>query len=261
MKKITLSIPYVYVYLFVFILFFASTTAVGHENTIKACFTEWFPYSYLKDGQPTGLSIEIYDEVIKKSGMEITYEMKPWIRCMSEFSVGEYDALVDGDDSVPKSLNASQSPIPWVVTFWVHEDSSVQNFLGYSQFDNQIIGYVDGYTYPENFINYAGFKKKYSVSNDLIGLNMLQGGRYQAFIGDIVNNVWLVKENNIAVRALDPAIQLKYLTLSFSDRLPEKHREFEATLNQMYEDGSINVFYKKYLGVTYTDFINKYGGN
>jgi len=253
-KKTTLSIPYI-----LLVLYFSSTTATGNENTIKACFTEWFPYSYVKDGQPTGLSIEIYNEVMKKSGMEITYEMKPWKRCMSEFSDGEYDAIVDGDDDIPNSLNAKQAPIPWVITFWVHEDSPVKKFLGYYQFDNQIIGYVGGYTYPEQFMNYVGFKDKYSVGKDLMGLNMLQGGRYQAFIGDIVNNGWLVKEHNMEVRALAPAIQTKYLTLSFSDRLPKKYRTFEATLNQMYEDGSINIFYKKYLGLTYTDFINKYG--
>jgi len=257
MNKTNLSIYYVYL----FVLFFTTNNAIGHENTVKACFTEWLPYSYMKDGQPTGLSIEIYEEVIKKSGMEITFDIKPWKRCVAEFSIGKYDAVVDGDDFIPNSLNAKQPPIPWVITFWVHEDSPVQKFSGYSQFDNQVVGYVGGYTYPEKFSNYAGFKNKYSVRKDLVGLNMLQGGRYKAFIGDVVNNTWLVKENNMKVRALGPAIQLKYLTLSFSDRLPEKHKRFEATLNQMYEDGSIDVFYKKYLGVTYADFINKYGGD
>jgi len=256
-KKITSSIFYVYL----FVLIFTTANASEHKNTIKACFTEWLPYSYLKDGQPTGLSIAIYKEVIKKSGMEIIFEIKPWKRCMSKFSAGKYDAVVDGDDSIPNSLNAKQPPIPWLITFWVHKDSPVQKFSGYSQFDNQVIGYVGGYTYPKDFMNYAGFKNKYSVRKDLVGLSMLQGQRYEAFIGDIVNNIRLVKENNMKVRALGPAIQLKYLTLSFSNRLPEKHRRFEATLNQMYKDGSIDIFYKKYLGVTYTDFINKYEKN
>jgi len=63
------------------------------------------------------------------------------------------------------------------------------------------------------------------------------------------------------LRAVGPAVQVKYLTLSFSNKLPEKHEKFEAALNQMYEDGSINIIYQKYLGVTYTDFIDKYGRN
>ncbi|SFC20172.1 hypothetical protein SAMN02745724_01104 [Pseudoalteromonas denitrificans DSM 6059] len=46
-----------------------STNAFGYELPIKACFTEWYPYSYIKDNQPTGLSIDIYSARYQTSGI------------------------------------------------------------------------------------------------------------------------------------------------------------------------------------------------
>ena len=124
---------------------FANTLALGQAAPIKACFTQWYPYTYIKNKNPAGLSIEIYSAIIKKAQMEISYEFRPWKRCMVEFAQGNFDALVDGDYLIPNSFNTKQSPVPWVLLFWVHQDSSHQKYVGYSQFDNQYIGYIRGY--------------------------------------------------------------------------------------------------------------------
>jgi len=242
------------------LLILISNNAFGYDLPIKACFTEWYPYSYLKDKQPTGLSIDIYSEIIKRAGLNISYEMKPWARCKLEFSLGKFDALVDGSINIPNSLNVKQGPISWVIIFWVHEKSSYQKYLGYSQFDNKNIGYVRGYSYPKDFFDYRRFYHKVDVTNDLKGLEVLDKGRFDAFLGDLVNNYQLVKDKNLNVRALAPVVEHRYLTLSFSDKLPDQHEKFETALSQMHQDGSIDFFYKKYLGITYQEFVKKYMG-
>jgi len=178
---------------------------------------------------------------------------------MEEFAVGKFDALVDGDPAVSNTLNAQQRPIPWVLLFWVHKESSHHMFSGYSQFDNQSVGHVRGYGYPQEFLEYTGFGRLYDVTDDLQGLKMLNGKRFEAFFGDFVNNTQLVNTHNLNLRSLAPAVKVSYLTLSISDKLPEEHRRFEAALNQMYEDGSIDALYEKYLGMTYKEFVAKYG--
>jgi len=237
-----------------------STNAFGYDLPIKACFTEWYPYSYVKDNQPTGLSIDIYSAIIKRAGLTISYEMKPWARCKLEFFRGKFNALVDGNKDIPNSLNVKQGPISWVLLFWVHEKSPYQKYLGYSQFDNRNIGYVRGYTYPKEFLDYRRFYHKVDVTNDLKGLEILDKGRFDAFLGDLLNNNQLVKDKNLNVRALAPVVEHSYLTLSFSESLPDHHDKFEMALNQMYQDGSIDFFYKKHLGITYKKFIKKYVG-
>ena len=246
-------------FLVVSLMITITTTALGQENLIKACFTEWYPYSYLENEQPAGLSIEIYNSIIKRAGLEISYINRPWARCENDFNSGSIDALVDGDIDVPNTLNVKKRPIPWVILFWVHKESSYRQFSGYSQFDNQGIGYVRGYGYPKEFLEYKGFNRKKDVNNDIQGLKMLNGKRYEAFLGDIVNNTRLVKKHRLKVRPIRPAVQVRFLTLSFSKRLIVQHNKFEKALNQMYKDGSIDVIYKKYLGVTYEELLFKYG--
>ena len=238
-----------------------STVALGDEPSIKACFTQWYPYSYMKGTQPTGLSIDIYSEAIKRAGLTVSYSQRPWKRCVLEFSEGKYNAVVDGDSHIPNSLNTKRSPIPWVLLFWVREKSPFQKYTGYSQFDNHRIGYVRGYTYPKDFLKYQGFKIKKDVTNDLQGLKMLNKGRFDAFFGDLVNNHQLVKDNNLKIRAIEPAIDINFLTLSFSDKLPEQHKKFEKVLNKMYQDGSLDIFYKKHFDLTYEEFIKTYKKN
>jgi ABC-type amino acid transport substrate-binding protein len=235
-----------------------SIKAFGYDLPIKACFTQWYPYSYIKNNQPVGLSIDIYNAVIKRAGLTISYENKPWARCKLEFSLGKFNALVDGSDLIPNSFNAKQRPIPWAKVFWVRKESHFHKYLDYSQFDKKVVGYVRGYDYPKEFIEYQGFRNIVSVKNDLNGLEMLQKGRFDVFYGDFVNNKYLIIDNNLSIRALTPISELSYLTLSFSEQLSIQHEKFETALNKMYQDGSIDLYYMKYFGVTYKEFIKKY---
>lgn len=241
-----------------FITAFLSIHSIAAPTAIKACFTDWFPYSYLENGQPSGLSIEIYNAVIKRAGLTISYDKKPWKRCKQDFSAGLYDAIVDGGVDIPNSLHAQQRPIPWVMLLWVHKSSEVQAFKGYHQFDQKKMGFVRGYGYPDDFMEYKGFLSKRDVDNDTQGLNMLDRGRFHAFFGDLVNNTQIVKKEKFNVRAIGPAIQVNYLTLCFSTLLKKEHQQFETALNQMYKDNSIDKIYNQYLGLSYQEFMNKY---
>lgn len=217
-----------------------SSFALGDQNTIRACFTEWPPYSYIKNDKVTGFSIEIYNAVIKESGLNISYTVRPWARCLHEFSNGNIDALVDGGTLVPNSLNAKKRPVLWILLFWVHNDSPLQNHQGYSQFDGKVVGYVRKYGYPQEFFNYEGISGRKIVNNDLQGLKMLDRKRYHAFFGDLFSNTKIVKEHGFNVRSLMPSVQTRYLTLSFSKNLKVQHELFEDALTKMYTSGQID---------------------
>ncbi len=232
--------------------------ALGQEKLIKACFTQWYPYTYVENNKPVGLSIELYSAAVKRAGMRIAYTKRPWKRCKNEFARGQFDALVDGGPKIPNVLYVKKRPVPWIILFWVHNDSPLKKFPGYSQLNNKSVGQVRAYGYPKEFMKYTGFKKRDEVKDDLQGLKMLHKKRFELFIGDIVNNTQLVKKKNFNVRPIGPALDANYLTLCFSEKLSNEHNKFKAALNQMYEDGSIDKIYKKYFGLTYKDFVNKY---
>lgn len=241
------------------VLWFTSVSfALEKDSTIKACFIEWYPYSYIENKQPKGLSIELYSTVMKRAGIAISFSQRPWQRCLAELKQGKFDAVVDGGITIPNTLNAKQRPITWIMAFWVHDDSPHQQFVNYSQFQQQSVGYVRGYTYPKPFFEYKGFKIRHEVNNDLQGLTMLQGKRFEGFFGDIVNNMYLSNTHNLHIRPLAPAVDMAFLTLSFSDQKPDIHAQFETALNEMYNDGTVDALYRKYIGMTYQEILNKY---
>lgn len=234
-----------------------SQPLLAKSQPITACFSDWYPFSYLKDNRPAGFSIELYRAVIERAGLQIVFKHRPWKRCRIEVINGLLDAAVDGGVNMENTLYAKKRPIPWVVLFWVNQSSAYQKFEDYSQFEGKRIAYVRGYGYPQEFSDYNGFNKN-AVTNDLQGLKMLVAGRVSAFFGDIVNGTQLAKKHNLLVHTIGPAAQIKTLTLSFHKSRAIEHQKFEAALIEMYGDGSIDVLYQKYVGTTYKRFMDKY---
>ncbi len=239
------------------ILMIVTCTMSFAQQQITACYAEWYPYSYQENGQASGFSIEIYKAVAKRSNLDIVFIHKPWERCKIDVTRGDVDALVDGGLSVSNTLNAKRRPVPWVMVMWVKEKSLYQTFEGYSQFDGKIIMYVRGYAYPDEFVQYKGFEKL-DTTTDIQGLKVLESRSVDAFFGDIVSSTSLVEKHSLKVRPLSPAIKIRMLTLSFHQTLYKEHKRFETALEEMYQDGSIDAIYQKYLGVSYQTFMNKY---
>ncbi|MEH6630077.1 MAG: transporter substrate-binding domain-containing protein [Halopseudomonas aestusnigri] len=229
----------------------------SYSKTLSVVHTEWFPYSYRSEGKSSGLSIEIYTEALKRAGYTPVYTQRPWARALREFKAGKYDLLVDGSNSTFPNC-AQPAPITWVINYWVHQESTHTEFTGHGQFDDKIVAYVRDYDYPSSFNNYKAFKLKTSVPDDTTGLILVNKGRVEAFIGDLLNNSELVKQHNFNVRPLLPAIELQMLSLCFSPKLLAERYAFEASLKSMFEEGRISEFYQQYFGYTYQELIRNF---
>ncbi len=241
------------------LLMMVSSSAIGESEPLTACYADWPPYSYQVDGKPAGISIEIYNAILQRADIKVNYSKMPWARCKAEFLSGKVDLLVDGDISIPNSLHIEQGPVLWILIFWVHQDSPFGDFKGYSQFENQSIGYVRDYGYPRDFIEYQGFREKYDVLDDLQGLKMLAKGRLQAFFGDVISSTFLVNRHQLKLNALGPAMKIRFLTLSFGKQHLAQHTDFNRAFMTMLNDGSIDDIYKKHLGMSYHELLEKYG--
>ncbi len=229
----------------------------GNKSSITACFTDWAPFSYLENGQAKGFSIDIYKAVTERAGLNVQFVHRPWKRCKQDLESGRVDAAVDGGAELENSLSAERRPVPWVMAFWVKESSPYQEFQSYSQFDGKSVLYVRGYGYPDEFLNYKGFRAT-NTATDLQALEVLAKRTADAFLGDMVSGANLAKIHSLPVRPLTPVINMQWLTLVFHNSLVNEHKRFESALNAMYEDGSIDAIYKKYLNISHQDFIKKY---
>ncbi|WP_020405030.1 substrate-binding periplasmic protein [Hahella ganghwensis] len=233
--------------------------ASAHLTPIEACYTHWYPYSYEQDGKAAGISIEIYKAIIDRAELNVAFTPRPWARCVREFKSGHVNAIVDGGIRLPKSLNGKNRPIPWIIVFWVRNESPHKEYTQLSQFDNHIVAQSIAYGYPQSFLSFSGFKERRTLNDDLLGLQLLNAQRADLFIGDLFGVRLMKVQHDFNIRPLLPPIEVRYLTLSFSDQMPFEFQRFESALESMIRDGSLDLFYLHHFGMTYHHFIQQFG--
>ena len=78
------------VQLIMLILIFSFSLQANDENkTVIVAYTEWFPYTYLEDGQAAGFEIDITRAVLKQMNIAATFQQYPWNRCLQLLKLGE----------------------------------------------------------------------------------------------------------------------------------------------------------------------------
>lgn len=70
------------------------STSVASEP-LKICtdINFWYPFTYVKDGKPVGLQLDIISSAADKAGVSIEYIALPWKRCLKEAESGSYDGI------------------------------------------------------------------------------------------------------------------------------------------------------------------------
>lgn len=54
---------------------------------------EWPPYSFLKDGKPSGSDIDVLNAVAKDTGLSIVFDFVPWSRALEMVKLGKTDGI------------------------------------------------------------------------------------------------------------------------------------------------------------------------
>lgn len=242
----------------IFLLFFLSIFAGSvFAKELHICYIQWEPYSYTTEEGAEGFSITIYKEALKRAGLKASFEELPWARCKKAVQLGKIDAAVDGGVSFENTIKSELFPLPWILMFWVREDSPLKTFDGYASLEGKLVGYVNGYGYPDEFLKNDKIKK-HAVTSDMQGLRMLEIGRFDYFFGDLVNNRHLKNKYGLTIQPLLPAIKTVDLDLTFHESKKEEQTRYEKALQSMFEDGFIDKQYRKYMGVTYQEFLEIY---
>ncbi len=95
--------------LFVFVCVQLDVRALGSEHKLNICGdgAEWPPYIYwerskngAKTGKISGYTVDLLKEIFSKKGIEITFHLPPWSRCLAEVERGgRYHIAVDSSFS------------------------------------------------------------------------------------------------------------------------------------------------------------------
>jgi len=73
-----------------------SVSFVHAENTLKVCLEDgyWYPFTYVEDGKPLGVHLDVVREAVNSLGMDIRFVSMPWARCLKENELGRLDGVI-----------------------------------------------------------------------------------------------------------------------------------------------------------------------
>ena len=227
-------------------------------QTLRFCFNEWRPYSYVENGEPRGISLEIARQAAARAGFDATFEQLPWNRCLDAVESGkDMDAVIDAA-ARPELVQGPTATNIYTNTFWVRDDSPVDQYSK-QVLNGRKIGLVYGYTYPdtlEHDIADAGMTVEYA-KDDLANVRLLVAGRVDFIIGDYVSTHVIATRQGYAVRPLHPNHSADRLYISFGRSAAAEQLRFDDALSAMMAEGVIDRIYDERLGIALSDLLGK----
>lgn len=150
----------------------------------------------LHQGEVHGFSVEVVQNVYASMGEDIiSIRPYPWVRALSELSMGQADALFSANFS-PERTVAARYPAedlitsPWVV--WSRQD---QNLDAFDDLKGKLVGIVRGYSYTDEFMEFLqAHCKVVEVVSDEVCFRLLAAGRIDATVADLHNGRYLAEK-------------------------------------------------------------------
>lgn len=228
----------------------AATPALA-EKPASFCFNEWPPYAQLKDGEVSGISIEIIRAAAKKTGRDVEFFGMPWKRCLKMVEEGHINAVIDAAKRDAYLQGATSFSI-YADTFWVHEDSDIQKV---DDLEKRRIGLINGYEYtPELTQRIERLEMNVDLAvDDPTNIRMLAFKRLDAIIGDSVGTLYFARTHGLKLRPLLPPFNVDPLFVSFNRDQTALQRDFENAFKDLLADGTVDTVYRKYVGLGFYD--------
>jgi len=227
-------------------------------NVVEILAVDWEPYEWYDTVRKewVGVDVDVVRAVLSKMGYEASFLTFPWSRCVELMKIGAYDGIMSLRITQERQafLSYPDEPLSTGKDVLFKLRSSELNFERLEDISfNVLCGYTEGYAYGDWFWN-AKFKK-IAVSDDVTGFKLLQSGRIQLFVCNLLVGKQLAKDLGIEVQpspvfeekmiyylAFSKNYQGSYLSEVFSRRL----KEFKLT------DEYLKILTR--YGITYDDF-------
>ncbi|PVZ15558.1 MULTISPECIES: ABC transporter substrate-binding protein [unclassified Pseudomonas] len=209
----------------------------AHAEPLRLVTEPWAPFSYLKDGKPTGLDYEIAAEVFRRMNVEVHWQFLPWRRCLAMARQGQADAVLDIFETRERDsmLIYPSEPLSEVefVLFQANDRPHVFNSL--ADLQGLIIGTQPGYQYSEAFLKEPGIHRETAPTLEA-NLGKLMLGRIDLVITDRRAGQYALEHLNLnqQISALPTAVSSdrQYLALRRGPGMEALAERFASTLRQ-----------------------------
>lgn len=242
-------------------VFVLSSMAYSQETQIRIVYTKWFPYTYQKNGTPSGFEIDIFNSVLKKMNIKAQFKKYPWKRCLKYIKRGKADALI----SMLKTPEREQytyypgEHISISKTMFFQKAGSDITFNGsFEELRGYIIGVILGFSYGDMFDQAKYLQKDESIDTDMLINKLLKNRNDLAAENQAVVNATAfqlgVKEK---IRFLAPPIHSQKLYVGFSkaNKLQKMCHEFSILLREFKKSEQYKVILATY-GIKPSDMMD-----
>ncbi len=202
------------------LIIFSTTTTEADTRSIRAVYTDWYPYTYLDNGKPSGFEIEILDAVMKNLGIQVVFVSYPWKRCLNNLKEGKADILISLLKT-PDRETFAHFPDTHIsiskTVFFTKKDSRISFNGSYEDLKDFNIGVIMGFSYNTAFDQAVFLKIDSSVDTRTLITKLLNNrhdlaAENQAVITAYANRMGVRDK----IRFLDPPIHTEKLYVGFS---------------------------------------------
>lgn len=239
----------------IFVCFFAIACPVSAElKSLHIGLSIGYPPFYFFDdnNQPTGICIDIVNQVAQSMNISVQYSSYPWKRMLNYGKEGKVDAIMPlfkTDERKQFLLFPETGLIDESNNFFTSSASPIKYSGKLAGVINRKIGVVDKFSYGEEFDN-TRFTDK-TVVNDFEQLiQLVQHKRIELGIGNSNVVTYFAKKMNAAdeIHFLSPPVTTSPLFLGFSKKRVEQDfvDQFNKQLQKLKESEAYSEIIQAY---------------
>ncbi|MHC6227763.1 substrate-binding periplasmic protein [Pseudomonas sp. X10] len=225
----------------------------AHSERLRIVSDDWAPYIYQENGQPRGIDYEVTNEVFKRLGVEVEWQLLPWKRCLAMLEQGLADGVLDIFQTEPRRflMYYPEEPLSAVefVLFQAkarpHVVERLEDLAGLT------VGISSGYSYGSAFLESPLFRREAAPTQEA-NFGKLQLGRIDLLITDRRVGRYLRQRLGLeeAVDELPLVIsrQPQYLGLRRKPGREELARRFSIELRRFKQEPAYAALVARYVG-------------
>jgi polar amino acid transport system substrate-binding protein len=213
-----------------FVVFFSflSCSAQAEINDLHIGISTGYPpfYFFTENQQPTGIIIDIIDQVATSMNISVSYDSYPWKRMLAYGEEGKVDAVMP----LFKTAEREQYLLFPVVEL-IDEDNSfftasfnpIEYTGNLADVVNRKIGVMDGFSYGVDFDHTKFAAKTIAKSSEQL-INLVQNGRVELGIGNSKVVTYSARQMGVVdkIRFLSPPVTVSPLFIGFSKKCVER---------------------------------------
>jgi len=143
-------------------LLLACLSSLAQAERLRLVSDDWAPYIYWHDGQPKGSDYEVANEVLKRLGIDVDWQLLPWKRCLAMVEQGQADGVLDifQADSRKSFMFYPDEPLSNVEFVLFQNNARPHAVERLEDLAGLTIGTSPGYTYSPAFTESPLFRRE-----------------------------------------------------------------------------------------------------